>query len=157
MITEQVASLLEAAGVPFEPLAHERTETALAESRTLGVAPAAVAKTIVVASPDGHVRTVVPASERLDLRKVRTFLGLRKGDMRLLSEDELAHDYPEFELGAVPPFGGAHEDRVLVDRRLLDHQQIVLEGGTHDASLRMATGDLVRLTAAEVLDICQED
>ena len=156
MSVEQATSVLEAAGIPFERLTHERTETALEEARTLGIAAAVVAKTIVLEAPEGHVRAVVPAAERLDLRKVRAFLGLTKGTVRLLDEDALARDYPEFELGAVPPFGGAHADRVLVDRRLVAHEQVVLEAGTHEASLRLGIGDLVGLTKAEVLDLCQD-
>jgi len=45
---------------------------------------------------------------------------------------------------------------VLVDCRLVDHEQLVLEAGTHDASLRMRTSDLLDLTKGQVLDICQD-
>jgi hypothetical protein len=38
----------------------------------------------------------------------------------LASEDELARAYPEYDLGAVPPFGGASHDRVLVDAGVTD-------------------------------------
>jgi len=55
-----------------------------------------------------------------------------------------------------PPFAGTHADRVLVDCRLVDHEQLVLEAGTHDASLRMRTSDLLDLTKGQVLDICQD-
>ena len=150
-------SVLEEAGIAFEPLAHARTETALAEARALGVAAATVAKTVLVKTPTGCLRAVLPATGRLDLAKVRHFVGLGKGDLRLLSEDELALEYPEFELGAVPPFGGAHADRVLVDRRLVGHEQVVLEAGTHEDSLRLASSDLVRVTRADVVDICQDE
>lgn len=156
MIAEEVATLLDAAGVWFEPLPHARTETAHAEARALGVAADSVAKTIVLAPPEGHARVVLPASERLDVRKVHNVLGLTKRDVSLLSEDEFSRDYPEFDLGTVPPFAGAHADRVLVDCRLVDHEQLVLEAGTHDASLRMRTSDLLDLTKGQVLDICQD-
>ena len=155
MIAEQVAKLLESAGVEFESLAHKHTQTASAEARALGIAQDAVAKTVVLATPEGCVRAVLPASGRLDLRKVRTALGLAGKEVGLLGEKELAQHYPEFELGAVPPFGG-RKDRVLVDRRVADHEDVVLEAGTHDTSLRLRTSDLLALTAAQVLDICQE-
>ncbi|SRR6266508_1776267 len=155
MIAEQVAKVLEGAGVEFESLAHERTETAGDEARTLGIAPDAVAKTVVLATPEGHVRAVLLASERLDLHKVRTILSLTAKEVGLLGEKELAQHYPEFELGAVPPFGG-RADRVLVDRRVVDHEHVVLEAGTHDTSLRLRTTDLLALTAAQVLDLCQD-
>jgi Ala-tRNA(Pro) deacylase len=155
MVAEQVAKLLEDAGVEFEPLPHERTQSAGDEARTLGLPQDAVAKTVVLATPEGHVRAVLPASQRLDLRKVRTVLGLTGKEVSLLGEQELAQHYPEFELGAVPPFGG-RADRVLVDRRVVDHDHVVLEAGTHDTSVRLRTSDLLSLTAARVLDLCQD-
>ena len=136
MIAEQVTRTLEAAGVEFESLVHERTETASAEARALGIALDAVAKTLVLAIPEGRVRVVLPASERLDLHKVCAFLRLTRKDVKFLSEEELALDYPEFELGAVPPFGG-RADRVLVESRIVDHEHVVVEAGTHDTSLRL--------------------
>jgi prolyl-tRNA editing enzyme YbaK/EbsC (Cys-tRNA(Pro) deacylase) len=56
----------------------------------------------------------------------------------------------------VPPFSGAHRDRVIVDRRLADQTSIVLEAGSHVQSIRLATADLVRLTEAEVADITED-
>lgn len=148
--------MLEAEGVPFQVLTHDRTETAYEEARTLGIPAGSVAKTIVLATPEDHIRAVLPASERLDIRKVRDVLGLTTHDVRLLSEGELSQDYPEFELGAVPPFAGTHADRVLVDCRLVDHEQLVLEAGTHDASLQMRPRDLIDLTKGQVIDICED-
>lgn len=73
----------------------------------------------------------------------------------MLDEKGLAREYPEFEVGAVPPFGG-RKDRVLVDRRVADQEHVVLEAGTHDTSLRLRTSDLLALTAAQIRDLCQD-
>jgi len=155
MTAEQVTKILEDAGVEFESLVHERTDSASAEAQVLGVAPDVVAKTLVLAAGENRLRAVIPASERLDFHKVSAYLGLTRKDVDLLHEDELARDYPEFELGAVPPFGG-RPDRVLVDRRLAERAHVVLEGGSHDTSLRLRTTDLTSLTGAAVLDLCQD-
>ncbi len=76
--------------------------------------------------------------------------------MHLASEGDLARDYPDFELGAVPPFGG-REDRVIVDERLASRDSVVLEAGSHDRSVRLKASDLVGLTGAQVADICREE
>jgi Ala-tRNA(Pro) deacylase len=146
---------LDEAGISYEELAHERTERAADEAERLGVSPAEVAKTLVLSSPTGNVRAVLAAADRLDLHKVRELVGGGKRT-RLLTEEDLGRDYPEFELGAVPPFSGAHRDRVLVDRRLADQNSVVLEAGSHVQSIRLATADLVRLTEAEVADITED-
>jgi Ala-tRNA(Pro) deacylase len=149
-------SILDEAGVEYELLSHPHTERAADEAQALGLPPTAVAKTLVLTAPEGHVRAVLPASERIDLRKVREFVGGGK-QIHLASEDELARDYAEFELGAVPPFGGPERDRVLVDVRVTDQHAVVLEAGTHDESVRLQTADLLKLTEAEVVDICKEE
>lgn len=155
MVAAHVAKLLEGAGVEFESLAHTRTQTASAEARALGIAPDAVAKTVVLATPEGCVRAVLPASGRLDFHKVRDALALTGKEVSLLDENGLAREYPEFEVGAVPPFGG-RKDRVLVDRRVAGQEHVVLEAGAHDTSLRLRTSDLLALTAAEIRDLCQD-
>jgi Ala-tRNA(Pro) deacylase len=151
-----LTSVLEEAGIQYELLAHAPTERAADEAEALGLPPIAVAKTLVLSAPEGHVRVVLPASERIDLRKVRDYVEGGKS-IHLTGEDELAREYPEFELGAVPPFGGAAGDRVLVDSRVAGLHSAVLEAGTHERSVRLETADLLRLTEGEIVDICKEE
>jgi Ala-tRNA(Pro) deacylase len=153
--TSDLTSALEARGVHYELLPHAHTETALAEAHALGVDPRDVAKTLVVSTSEGYVRAIVPATERLDLRKLRELLGASKKDVQLASERDLARDYVEFDLGAVPPIGGKH-DAVVIDRRLLERDELVLEAGNHDESIRMGREDLVKATDAQVADISQD-
>jgi Ala-tRNA(Pro) deacylase len=153
MATEDLTRVLDEAGVRYEFLAHSRTESAVAEAEALGVAPADVAKTLVVTTPEGYVRAVLPASERIDVHKLREITGGGKKDVHLASEEDLARDYPEFDLGAVPPFGGSRRDPVVVDRRLAGRDSIVLEAGSHEHSLRLPAADLLRIAHAEIADI----
>jgi Ala-tRNA(Pro) deacylase len=146
--------LLDEASVEYELLPHPHTETAADEAEALGVEPEEVAKTLVLSTPAGYVRAVVPASERIDLRKVREHVEGGKR-IHLATEDDLARDYPDFELGAVPPFGGAG-DRVLVDSRLAARETVVLEAGSHEQSVRIRTADLLELTKAGVVDLSRE-
>jgi Ala-tRNA(Pro) deacylase len=156
MATEPLTAVLEQSGVTYEVLPHAHTERAADEAQALGLAPTMVAKTLIVTSPDGNVRAVLPASERIDLRKIGELQGESKKNVHLASEEALRRDYPEFELGAVPPVGGAHGDRVIVDRRLAELETIVLEAGSHDESIRMPTNELIRITQAQIADICEE-
>jgi Ala-tRNA(Pro) deacylase len=153
MATEDLTRVLDEAGVRYELLSHARTESAVAEADALGVAPADVAKTLVVTTPEGYVRAVLPGSERIDLHKLREITGGGKKDVHLASEEDLARDYPEFDLGAVPPFGGSRRDPVVVDRRLAGRESIVLEAGSHEQSLRLPAADLLRIAGAEIADI----
>ena len=156
MATEDVTRALDEAGVRYELLQHAHTESAVAEAEALGLASADVAKTLVVTTSEGYVRAVLPASERIDLRKLREVTGGGKKKVHLASEEDLARDYPEFDLGAVPPIGGGRRDRVVVDRRVAERESIVLEAGSHEQSARVRADDLVRVAKAEVADICTD-
>ena len=150
-----VKGFLDEAGVDYELLEHAHTERAADEAAALGVAPEEVAKTLVLTTPEGNVRAVLPASERVDLRKVGDLVGVSGKKVQLASEDDIARDYPEFELGAVPPFGGK-ADRVIVDVRLAERDSLVLEAGSHERSVRMKAADLVSMTGAQVADISRD-
>jgi len=151
-----VTHLLEEAGIDFDVLEHAHTERAVDEAAVLGIAPGEVAKTLVLVAPGKNVRAVLAASERIDLHKVAAVLGISGKKVHLASEDDLARSYPDFELGAVPPLGG-REDQVIVDERLAGRDSVVLEAGAHDRSVRLKAADLVRLSQAQVADICREE
>lgn len=143
------------AQVGYELIKHPRTETAVEEATTIGVAPDEVAKTVVLVTPDGFVRAVVPASRRLDLHKIKQAAALPSRP-RFATEAELVMAYPMFELGAVPPIGGPAGDRVFVDRRLANGESVVFDAGSHVESVRVATADLLRIADAETGDLCSD-
>jgi Ala-tRNA(Pro) deacylase len=153
--TDDVTRALDEGGAQYELLAHRHTESALAEAEALGVDPAEVGKTLVLRVPEGYIRAVIPANCRVDVRKVRSLVGGGKKQVHLATEEDLTRDYPEFDLGAVPPVGGA-QNRVIVDRRLAERDSVVVEAGSHEQSVRIPTAELVRVARAEVVDICED-
>jgi Ala-tRNA(Pro) deacylase len=147
--TQGLVELLRAADVEFELLPHRRTMRAAAEARVLGVVPQTVAKTLVLRDGGGRcIRAVVPATRRVSLEMVAKAIGAES--VRLLTESELVTAYPQFELGAVPPFGGPAGDLVVVDVELAGCDHVVLEAGVHDTSLRMRTDDLLEVADAKL-------
>ena len=156
MGTTEVTEALDRSAIHYELLSHRRTERAAEEAAALELAPDEVAKTIVVVGERGRARLVLPASQRVDLRKART--ALEEGnDVRLATEDELATAYPMFELGAVPPVGGPAGDRVLVDPRIAERESIVFEAGSHGESVRVNAAEVLALSHAEIADVCREE
>jgi Ala-tRNA(Pro) deacylase len=156
MQAASLTSVLDEAGVRYELLPHAHTETAVAEANALGLSASEVAKTLIIRIPTGYCRAVLAAADRIDLGKLGQLYGETKKSIQLANEEDLKRQYPEFELGAVPPVGGAHDDAVVVDRRVAERESIVLEAGSHDESIRLATADLLRVTKARVADICED-
>ncbi|MGH3080354.1 MAG: aminoacyl-tRNA deacylase [Gaiellaceae bacterium] len=154
MTGQKLVDELDRAGVQYELLPHSRTESAAAEAEALSVDPRDVAKTLVLTTPEGFVRAVLPATERLDLRKVRELLGTK--EIELATEEQMAEAYPEFEVGAVPPIAGSRGDRVLVDLGLGKREWVVFDAGGHEQSVRVRSDDLVRIAGAQLADLCRD-
>ena len=155
MAATELTEALDKADVKYELLPHAHTESALAEAEALGVAAEDVAKTLVIRLPEGYLRVVLPASARLDVRKVREIHGGGRHKVHLATEEDLRRDYAEFDLGAVPPIGG-RSDPVIVDPKVAERTSVVIEAGSHDESLRLAAADLLHVTGAAVTDISED-
>jgi Ala-tRNA(Pro) deacylase len=152
---ELVSGFLEENGVEYAVVEHDERFTAAAEARASGVEPIDAAKDVLLRIDDAYVLAVIPASERLDLAKARQVLG--KDDRpRLATEQEIAADFPSFEVGALPPFAPLLGIPEIVDRRLLDHDRVLCSAGDHRHSLKVDPSDLVTLTKAGVADLCQD-
>lgn len=150
--TELLTGELERLGIEYELLGHDPTNRAVDEATSLGLRPDEIAKTIVVTTGAENLRVLLPASERVDIHKLRDVLSAGK-ELHLLTEEALGSDYPEFELGAVPPIGG-REDAVVIDERLTTQKHVVVEAGSHDRSLRLDPADLVAVSRATTADVC---
>ena len=156
MAASALTTLLEAEDIGYELIPHDHTERAADEADALGVPAGSVAKTLVVTVADGYVRAVLPAARRLDLHRLREILGASAKTVHLASEADLRRDFPEFELGAVPPVGGGRADPVLLDGRLSELDDLVFEAGSHDESVRLCAQDLRRIADVRVVDICED-
>jgi Ala-tRNA(Pro) deacylase len=115
----------------------------------------AVAKIVIAVDDEGAcIRAVVPASAHVSISKLAEAVSAKT--VALMTEADLVSAYPQFELGAVPPFGGPAGDRVVVDNTLTRLDHLVFDGGAHDTSLRMRTEDLITMTKAQVADIAAD-
>lgn len=150
-----VTEHLDRNGVTYEVLLHEPAETGTMEALVLGIPEDEVVKTVVLDLRTGHAFAVLPANCRLDLDRVRQAIDSRH--VELATEDEIARDYPEFELGAVPPLGAMVHTPLIVDESVVAHEEVVFAGGERTASIRMRTADLFGASMFRVAPICADD
>ena len=151
---EEVERFLAAHGIRHAVTEHVDTYTAAAEARAAAVSPQHAAKTVMVRDDDGYVLAVIPASEALDLHKLRRLTS--RPHLRLAAESELAADFPQFELGALPPFGALFGSPELIDHRLLAGQRILCNGGDHRHSIALDARELQAASHAKVADLVAE-
>jgi len=139
---------LEGQGVPFEPIEHQKAYTSIAEARVCDVDASEVVKTVVVRVVGGHALMVVPATCRLDLRRVRAAVG--DSHARLATETELLRDFPDMELGAMPPLALLLGAPLYVDPEVLRNDTVVFAAGSQTQSVRLTTNDLLQFQRQRV-------
>ncbi len=137
-----VTDHLERRGVAFEVIPHGQAYTSLGEAQALGIAAGEVVKTVVVHAVSGHVLVAVPGSRRLDMALVRTAVG--DTHARLAAEEELARDFSDYELGALPPRGSLVRAHIYVDPEVVGHDSGVFAAGGQTESINIRMDDLFR-------------
>jgi prolyl-tRNA editing enzyme YbaK/EbsC (Cys-tRNA(Pro) deacylase) len=147
---------LDAIGVSYEVVEHERAFGAASEADAAGVRPENAAKSVLLHDGKGYRLVAIQASDRLDLGKVRDLLEISRSELRLATEDEMAADFSGFELGALPPLGEMLPAPEIVDPRLLEHDRVLCNGGDHTHSILLDPSDVVRVSGAQVADVCQD-
>lgn len=153
---DQVTKHLEAEGVEHEVVEHERAVSAASEAVASGVSPDNAAKSVLLRDESGYRLAVVLASDRLDLGKLADLLGASRSAIRLATEDEMGADFPDFELGAIPPLGEMLPAPEIVDRRVLDHERVLCNAGDHTHSVLLDPREIVRVADARVADVCED-
>ena len=153
--TEAIVGFLDGLGIGYELVGHESVTSAAAEAHVANLPPDQVAKTVVLLDGGTYVIAAIPASERLDLDKLRELLGATR-NLRLASETETARDFPTVDVGAMPPFGSSIPAMEVIDSALVAKERILCPAGDHRHSVLVDPRDVVRITAAKVAEICED-
>lgn len=143
-----VQDYLKQNNVEFETHEHPPAYTAQEVAAEEHVSGNLLAKTVVVKGGDGFALCALPASYKLDLKKVARALGAKSA--RLADEQDMAKLFPDAEVGAEPPFGNLYDLPTLVDKHLAEDEEIVFQAGTHHHAVRMKYADYAKLVEPKV-------
>ncbi len=151
-IPENLARFLEERRIPFRTETHPEAFTAQQVAQVSHVPGRTFAKTVLV-NVDGKIwMAVVPATERVDLRRMQACIGAKK--VRLASEAEFAPLFGDCDIGAMPIFGSLYDIPVLVSHELTENEEIAFTAGTHRDIVRIRTNDYL---AAEKPNVCERE
>ena len=104
-------------------------------------------ETAVVRTKKQHLLAVVPAGQRMDLKKFAQLVG---EPIRLETEDEFKWLFPDCALGAIPPFGNLYGLATWVDDTLANNEHIVFFAGTLIDSITLAYSEYVEIVRPNV-------
>jgi len=138
--------------VDYDILRHHHSDTSMAAARSAHVEPSSLAKAVVLKDQIGPLLAVVPASEQLDLERLRQLL--RRPALDFIPEDQLDQLFYDCEKGAIPPLGPDYRVPTVVDMRLRDLSDVYFEAGDHEDLVHVdQTSFRTLMRGAEYLNI----
>lgn len=150
---ERLEAYLREHQVPFQVQQHAQSFTAQRIAESEHIPGKMVAKTVIVIADDKKIAFVLPASHRVDIDKIRTWL--RAKEVRLAHEAEFVSTFPDCAVGTMPPFGNLYGLPVYVEKSLTEDETIVFPVGTYTDTMSLRYADFERLVHPQVRAFAQ--
>ena len=150
-----VTRFLDGKNIPYRFFRHPGPVRSLEQAAVeRGQRPQQIVRSIVFRlSKEDFILVLIAGPEQISWSKLRKHLGVSR--ITMASEDEVlaATGYP---LGAVSPFGLPSPMRLLVDRSLLEEDELSIGSGVRYTTVILSKDDLLRaLGDVEVSDFCR--
>jgi|ETNmetMinimDraft_26_1059896.scaffolds.fasta_scaffold46213_2 Ala-tRNA(Pro) deacylase len=139
-IAKKLENYLIKNNIDYEVVAHRTVYTAYDLALTTKKKLSEIAKTVAIKADQKHVLFVLPASHRLDTKKVKKLLNAKK--LTIVKEIDLAKVF-KIKSGAVIPFATFHKVPIYVDKNLLKSRVILIRGGSFKESLQVKAKSLI--------------
>jgi Ala-tRNA(Pro) deacylase len=133
--------------VAEHPLAYSASQVAGAQH----VPGRQMVKSVIVKDNGSFLMCVLPAIHLVDFEKLQRALGSKR--IVLADEDEIAKIFPDYEVGAEPPFGHLYGLKVVADKALEKDEEIVFNAGTHTDVIKMKFKDFKTIAKPTIADI----
>jgi Ala-tRNA(Pro) deacylase len=149
MPINKLKEFLDSKQIQYIVISHSPAFTAQQVAASAHVKGKELAKTVMVKIDGSLAMAVLPASQKVDLERLREAAGADV--VELASEREFRDRFPDCDLGAMPPFGNLYGLDVYVADTLTDDEEIAFNAGSFTELVRMAYRDFEQLVQPEVL------
>jgi len=149
-ISRKLKDYLEENQVAYQIGVHQPVYTSQEIAASMHVPGKELAKVVMVKADGKMVMLVLPASYRVDTKKVKKVLKCKR--LGIAKEKDFEEVFPDCEVGAMPPFGNLYNLKVWVDQVLAEDEFIVFQAGSHVETLKIKYSDYARLVNPKVGD-----
>jgi Ala-tRNA(Pro) deacylase len=133
-VAASVVRVLVDHGTEYDLVAHPKSFSSIESASAAHVPEDHIAKGVLLKDGRGFVLAVIPASEWVDLRRLKTELDR---DLVMAPEKEVDALFSDCAPGAVPPLGEAYGLDMVLDDSLTSLSSIYFEGGDHEHLVRL--------------------
>ncbi|MEN8129739.1 MAG: YbaK/EbsC family protein [Pseudomonadota bacterium] len=133
-IAASVLNVLTEKHTQYQVISHPKSYSSAETADAAHITDDHIAKGVLLKDNEGYLLAVIPASQWVDLRRIRDELGR---DLQLASEEEIEQLFEDCDPGAVPPIGEAYGLESILDEALTSLASVYLEGGDHEQLIRL--------------------
>src|SRR2546425_10040648 len=149
MPLSKLRAFLDQNNVKYLVISHSVAYTAQGIAALAHIPGQELAKTVMVLVDGRLSMAVVPASYRVDLFKLKRYLGAKA--VELAAETEFRDRFPDCETGAMPPFGNLYGIKVFADESLAKDKEIAFNAGSHRELVRLAWEEFEKLVKPKII------
>jgi Ala-tRNA(Pro) deacylase len=153
MKLRRIKEYLDQENIKYAIITHSPAYTAQEIAASAHIPGKLLAKTVVIKLDGKLAMAVLPASLKVDLEHLAELTESRT--VELATEKEFMNQFPDCEVGAMPPFGHLYGMPVFVADELAEDQVIAFNAGTHSQLIQMAYHDFVRLVRPRILEFAK--
>ena len=136
--------------IPFEIITYHHGEKGAAfAAEATGFALEKTVKTLVVLGRKQYALVLMPGNRRLSMKRLARFRGTKRAAMVDIPTAERLTGY---RVGGISPFGTRHNLKVVMDRRILQFDRVLINAGRRGQMLLMAPVDIRDALDCEVVD-----
>jgi Cys-tRNA(Pro)/Cys-tRNA(Cys) deacylase len=149
----QLEDYLKSMGVWYRFVPKRETVHTADASKVTGIELERITKNLVCRTSEGsYALLIVPGNRRVDLQKAAQVLKARNVKLLGFGEAESVSGYPP---GATPSVYLKMPMRVVLDKRLMEFENIFCGGGSRNLLLELKKDDVIMLDNATVAEITE--
>ncbi len=142
-MSTRAAVFLKRKNIAFELVTYEHGKKgALFAASATGFPLEKLIKTLVVDLGKGsYVLGLLPGTEQLDMKKLAKLCSAKRAAM---ADTATAERLTGYLTGGISPFGTKHNIPAVMEKKLMDHDRVMINAGQRGVMLVICPGDIVK-------------
>lgn len=149
MLPNELKVYLHEHNIQYDEIPHQQTFTAPETAQSTHIPGRHLAKVVMVKLDDKLAMTVLPSNKHIDLSMLQKVT--RCDNVELAHEYEFNKEFPDCEVGAMPPFGDRYQMDVFLSDSLAQNDWLAFPCGSHTDVIKMSSKDFLTLVHPEIL------
>lgn len=149
MPATKLKKYLDSHHVKYDTFSHAPAYTSGEIAAEAHISGKELAKTVMVKLDGKLAMAVLPGPNKVNFQLLKDATGAK--NVELAKEQEFKDQFPDCEVGAMPPFGNLYDMDVYVEETLSWDDEIGFNAGTHSEIVKLAYKDFETLVHPKVV------